>query len=225
MNKPKVQKRLEIKNEGDITKLYIYGVIKEKFWWESEDDGISSKEVLKVLEDATGERLEVHINSRGGDVFESIAICNTLKQFDGKVDVIIDGEASSGASVIAMAGDTVTMFSNSMMMIHKAWTYTYGNSDELRKVADDLVKIDTAVLTSYQSRFVGTEDELKDLLKEETWLTAEECLTLGLCDRVLDKKKESEPQNNVKQNLLAKYKKDNGTEKGSFFDPFIKNEE
>ena len=112
-------------------------------------------------------------------MFESIAIMNTLKQHKGKVNIIIDSLAGSGASVIAMAGDTIKMFTNSMMMIHKAWTYACGNADELRKQADDMDKIDIAVKASYQDRFVGTEEELEDLIAEESWLTAEECIAFG----------------------------------------------
>lgn len=208
---PKIESRLEIKNETkESADLYLYGYIRSAYRWDSDDDEtfISANRVKKSLGNLGGKNINVHINSGGGDVFESIAICNLLKQHDGDINVIVDGYAGSGASVIAMAGETITMFSNSMMMIHKAWTWADGNADELRKIADDLDKIDTSVRASYKARFVGTEDELKQLIGDESWLTAEECKTFGFCDVIEDQEEEDGPENKVpaKVSLFEKYK-------------------
>ncbi len=227
---PKVKTRLEVKNEAgsDTAELYLYGTIREAYWWDDEDEVISAKMVKNALKDLKGKNIDVHINSGGGDVFESIAIGNLLKQHDGKVNIIIDGLAGSGASVIVMAGEKITMFPNSMMMIHKAWTFAMGNADELRKTADDLDKIDSAVKASYQNRFVGTDEELEDLIAEESWLTAEECLAFGFCDEVVEEStEENEPaQNSVKENLFNKYKKNiqtkAGNERPALFNAFKK---
>lgn len=204
-----IKPKLEVVNEsGEVAELYLYGTIRESYWWDDEEDDniISSKRVKKALKNISSKKINVHINSGGGDVFESIAIGNLLKQFDGEVNIIIDGLAGSGASVVAMAGDNIKMFNNSMMMIHKAWTFVSGNADELRKVANDLEKIDGAVLSSYKSKFVGTEEELKELIKDESWLTAEECEVFGLCDAVIEDQEDVEPDKDVKTSLLEKYK-------------------
>lgn len=209
-DKLKIETRLEVKNETEESvDLYLYGHIREASWWDYEnEDIISSKRVREFLKDIESEEINVHINSGGGDVFESIAIGNLLKQHDSKINIIVDGLAGSGASVIAMAGDTVEMYDNSMMMIHKAWTIVAGNSDEIRKTADDLDKIDTSVLASYKSRFVGTEEELKDLIGDESWLTAEECKTFGFCDEIIEEEKEEKTEISAKVSLFEKYKKD-----------------
>lgn len=209
VNETKIKTRFEVKNEAqsEVAKLYLYGSIRQAYYWDDEEDVISSKRVKNALIEVGDKDIDVHINSGGGDVFESIAIMNTLKQHKGKVNVIIDSLAGSGASVIAMAGDTIKMFPSSMLMIHKAWTFGSGNSDELRKLADDLDKIDTSVKASYQDRFVGTDEELEELIKAESWLTAEECKAFGFCDVEVEEVKETEPQADVKESLFAKYKK------------------
>ena len=208
---PKIKTRMEVKNEADSQKaeLYLYGTIRKASRWEDLDSCISANAVLKELKNLKGKDIDVHINSGGGDVFESIAICNSLKQHDGEIKIIVDALAGSGASVICTASKVV-MFNNCMQMIHKAWTYTWGNADELRKDADDLDKIDEAVDNSYKKKFVGTDEELMDLIAEGSWLTAEECLALGFCDEILDSEEEEETgstENNVKENLFNKYKK------------------
>ena len=208
---PKIKTRLEVKNEADsdVAELYLYGVIRKAYPWEDLEDCISANAVIKELKTLKGKDIDVHINSGGGDVFESIAICNSLKQHDGEIKIIVDALAGSGASVICTAGKVV-MFNNCMQMIHKAWTYTWGNADDLRKDADDLDKIDEAADNSYKKKFVGTDEELMDLIAEGSWLTAEECLALGFCDEILDAEDEEEEEsaeNNVKENLFNKYKK------------------
>ena len=205
MEIPKIETRLEINNESDsnTADLYLYGSIREAYWWDDEDDCISAKSVKKLLKDTTAKKINVHINSPGGDVFESIAIGNLLKQSNAEINIVDDSLAGSGASLIAMSGNHIQMFPNSMMMIHKAWTYAGGNADELRKCADQLDKIDSAVKSSYKNRFVGTDEELENLIKDETWLTADECLTFGFCDEIITEEKQEEP---VKNSLFNKYK-------------------
>ncbi len=218
MDKVKIQTRLEIKNEvnSDAVELYLYGTIRQGYWWDDEDSCISAKLVRSKLEGLGDKTLNVHINSNGGDVFESIAICNLLKQYKGEVNIYIDAMAASGASIIATAGKNVYMYENSMQMVHKAWTISMGNADDMRKVADDLDKIDVAVKASYMSKFVGNEDELEKLVKEETCLTADECLTFGLCSEIIEQKEdnkqdedaeEAQAQSSIKETLFEKYKK------------------
>ena len=81
------------------------------------------------------------------------------------------------ASVISQAGDEVRMANNALMMIHKPLT-TMGNADELRKNADTLDKIESNILEAY-SKSHYTEEEIADLMKDETIFTAEEALKAG----------------------------------------------
>lgn len=143
--------------------------------------------------------LNIYINSPGGDVFEGNTILNMLKRKKCTKNVYVDGLAASIASVIAMAGDKIIMPSNSMMMIHNAWTYTAGNSNELRETADMLDKINTSIRQTYLEKANGkvSEDDLIKLMDAETWLTAQEALDYGLCDEVVTSK-----------DIAAKYKND-----------------
>lgn len=205
INIPKIKTRLEVKNEveNDYSEMYLYGSISSYSWYD--EDVITAKKVREQLSEITKDTIHVHINSGGGDVFESIAIYNLIKNHKAKIIIYVDGLAASGASIICMAGDEIIMPSNSMMMIHKAWTWATGNADELRKVASDMDKIDSAVTESYVPRFIGTKEELAQLLSDETWLTAQECKDLGFCNEVLnvEEKKEEEP---AKNSILEKYK-------------------
>ncbi|PFI17580.1 head maturation protease, ClpP-related [Bacillus cereus] len=200
--------RFESKGESEY-KLTVYGSIGG---WFSENN---AEAVRRKIQDVKAEKIHVHINSGGGSAFDGVAICNQLKQHNAEIIVHIDGWAASAASVIAMAGDKIIMPSNTMMMIHQASTFEYGNADIFEKTAKDLRKIDSALAASYKKRFVGTDEELKQLLKDETWLTAEEAVALGLADEIADEieiddtqeDEEDEVVENFKEDLVAKYTK------------------
>lgn len=194
--------QLNTENEK-ILKLNIYGYIG---YWTT-----SAEYVLRQIENSEAEEIHVHINSGGGSAFDGIAISNLLRNHKAKVVAHIDGWAASAASIIAMGADEIIMPSNTMMMIHQASTFEYGNADVFEKVAKDLRKIDKAVQASYKKRFVGEDSELESLLKDETWLTAEEAKALGFADTISDEieyeepiEDEEEPEN-TKDDLVAKY--------------------
>lgn len=100
----------------------------------------------------------------------------------------VDGLAASIATVIAMGADKVVMPKNAMMMIHNAWTGMYGNANDLRKMADDLDHINDSIVSTYlaKAKDKTTEEEIRDLMDKESWLNADECLELGLCDEIAE---------------------------------------
>jgi len=209
MEIPKIKNRFEVvcQIENEAAEMYLYGTIAKQSWYDEES--ISANGVKESLKNISSDIIKVHINSGGGDVFESIAINNLLKQNKAKIEVYIDGLAGSGASIIAMAADSIFMPDNSMMMIHKASTFAYGNADELMKMVEDLNKIDTAVKASYQEKFVGTDEELTKLIADATWLTAQECKDLGFANEVIEAVAETEePQASIKDTIVNKYKKE-----------------
>ncbi|WP_386696697.1 ClpP-like prohead protease/major capsid protein fusion protein [Lonepinella sp. MS14436] len=149
--------------------------------------GISAQQFSQELKALQGVRqINLHIHSPGGDVFDGIAIYNLLKANPANKTVYIDGLAASMASVIAMVGDTVIMPENAMMMIHKPWGIQGGDADDMRKYAELLDKVESTLISAYTSKTGKSEDELSDMLKQETWLTAKECIELGFADQLAE---------------------------------------
>lgn len=195
-----IKPRLELKKSDKKAELYLYGdIIEDDYVWDKEKQYISSKKVKEQLDNLDGEDLLIHINSFGGMTFEGVSIFNLLMDYPGNVDVQIDGIAASAASIVAMAGKTIKGRSNTMLMIHKGWTWARGNADELRKVANMLEKIDAAADETYMKKFNGTKEELIALIGNETYLTAEEALEKGFYDEVIET-----PEDEVKPETSAK---------------------
>lgn len=183
-------------NEGNTLVINMHSGIGSPTF-DDEDEDERNVGTVKEFQDIIRKnknvaKIDLYINSEGGSVFEGIGIYNILKRTRAYKRVFIDGCAASIASVIAMAGNAIYMPKSSIQMIHNAWTFTYGNAKELRKTADDLDKINTVVVNAYMSRFKGTEEELKELLDSETYLTADECLKYGLCTKVVEDSEDTE---------------------------------
>lgn len=181
---------ISAKAEENALTLNIHAAIGESCWKSDDREEGMVKDVedlQKILnQNKNASRIDIYINSPGGSVSEGIAIYNILKRTRSYKRVFIDGFACSIASVIAMAGNSISMPKSSMQMIHNAWTLTAGNASELRKAADDLDKINEVVVNAYMSKFKGTEEELRALLDNESYLTAEECLEYGLCTKIVE---------------------------------------
>lgn len=170
--------------------LYIYNEISS---WEDED--VTSAQSFKDELDNIGNvsTINLYINSPGGSVADGLAIASMLKRNKAQVVAQVDGLACSIASVIACSADKVVMGKNCMMMIHNALSggFFYDNAKGFRKVADDLDKISESLRATYIEKSNGKleEEKLIELMDNETWLTAKECLELGLCDEIVEANK------------------------------------
>ena len=188
---------------SDELDIYIYSDI-DNCWWD--ESAMSANKFRKELEKhKDAKQINLYINSMGGSVSEGVTIYNQIRRHAAKVTAYIDGFACSIASVIPMAADEVVMGENTMLMIHNPWTITWGNAKDLRKTAEDLDKVrDGCIIPAYKARCGDklSDEKLIELLDNETFLTAAECLEYGLCDRVLtitkDEKK-TEAENMVKE--------------------------
>lgn len=163
--------------------LDIEGPIAEEAWW---GDECSSKEFRKAL--AGIGNVTVHINSPGGDVMAGAEIYSALREHSlngkGRVKVIITALAASAASVVAMAGDEIQISPVAYMMIHNPWTIAMGDAKEMRKTAKTLDEISEGLITAYQQRTGKTRDQLKKMLENETWMSAQTCVDEGFADSI-----------------------------------------
>lgn len=147
--------------------------------------GVAAEQLARDISalDAARE-LTVRINSPGGNVYDGVAILNSLRGHPGKVTVVIDGLAASAASVIAMGGDEIVMNRNSELMVHNGHGIAIGGREDMIKMADRLEAVNANLATIYAEKAGGTADEWRAVMAAETWYTAEEAVAAGLADRV-----------------------------------------
>ena len=135
------------------------------------------------------EELRVIINSPGGDVQAGQEIYSILNDIKNPVTINVQSMAASAASMVAMAGDTVRMSPVSLLMIHNASTCTSGDYRDMQHTADVLQTVNTAILQAYIAKTGKMEDELREMMDKETWLTANQCLEAGFADEIIKDEK------------------------------------
>ena len=149
--------------------------------------GVSAKNFamdLKAL--GSVKNINVRINSPGGSVMDGNAIYNTLRQNKANVNVQIDGMALSMGSVIAMAGDSISMAENAMLMIHNPWGMAVGDADQLRKEADVMDKMKGTLVGAYTRKTGIKAERIAELMDAETWMNSSEALAEGFIDEITD---------------------------------------
>ncbi|MDH0894229.1 MULTISPECIES: head maturation protease, ClpP-related [unclassified Pseudomonas] len=166
--------------ESKTIEVFIYGEI--GFW------GVTSGDFIRDLQaqDDGVSKVLVRFDTIGGDLFDGIAIHNTLRALGERCTARIDGACFSAGSVAACGAHRVEMADNALMMIHNPWTWMAGGSEELRKMADMMDKAREGIIASYQHRALNIDEaELSRMIDEETWLTPAEAKAHGFVDEVL----------------------------------------
>ncbi len=165
------------------TELYIYGNIEKKNlideWLGTGNDKTDAYSLKNALEHVDTPNLTVRINSYGGSVSEGLAIYSLLSEFKGHLKTIVDGFACSAASIIFMAGSERVVPENGLLMIHNAWTEARGDSNVMKKTAEDLEKITQPALNIYVLKTNLSEDEIKEKMDKEEWITSKEAYEWG----------------------------------------------
>ncbi|MBV4534146.1 Clp protease ClpP [Pseudomonas sp. SWRI107] len=165
--------------EPSPIEIYIYGEIGG---W-----GITANQFLRDLKavDDGVSPVQVAFNTNGGDLFEGVAIHNALNRLGERCTARIDALAASAGSVAVCGAHRVVMASNAILMIHNPYTWIEGDADELRRVADVLDQAFEVIIAAYKAKSPDIDEaELRRLVNDESWLTAEEALALGLVDEI-----------------------------------------
>ena len=149
--------------------------------------GVTAADFVQELVDVTAPEILVHLSSRGGDVFDGVAVFNALRTHEARITIQVDSLAASIASVIAQAGDERTMVTGSQMMIHDAWGLAVGNAEDMRDFADTLDKQTDNIAAIYAERAGDgrKKSHYRSLMRDETWMNAAEAVGEGLADSVI----------------------------------------
>ncbi|MCA1868923.1 Clp protease ClpP [Agrobacterium genomosp. 3] len=164
-------------------KLRLTGYVGDYYF----DDGFTAQDVVLALAgiDATSE-LDVYVNSGGGVASEGAAIHALLSARPGVTNIVVEGIAASAASLIAMAGKTVTMSAGAVMMIHDPSGHTFGNASDHSKTMEALDALATAYARVYSAKSGKTPEECREIMKAERWLTPEDAVKEGFADKTTE---------------------------------------
>jgi ATP-dependent Clp protease, protease subunit len=156
--------------------------------------GYSKRLVRNFLADAGKNPVEIRISSLGGEIDHAIDIHNQFSQH-GNVTAVFSGFNASSATLIGLGAKSSKIADNSFYLIHKAliWVDEWGsmNADDidqvivrLEKEKKELEKITLVLAKMYVQKTGKPLGEILDLMKKESWLTADEAVDMGFVDEV-----------------------------------------
>jgi len=174
---------LKINIRNEVAEVLLYDMIGEDSFF---GGGISAKTFRDQVKGIKAKTMNLRINSPGGSVTEASAMLNTLDEWKGRIEVDIDGLAASAASFIAMAGDTVRVATNGLVMIHDPMAGVVGRADDMRRTADLLDKVREQILDAYERKSDAGREQLGAWMAAETWFTGQEAVDAGLADSVTE---------------------------------------
>lgn len=174
-----------VKTEGKRAQLDLFGYVggsKDDPWGKGFNEAEFLADFRKIPSDSP---LDISINSFGGAVYTGLSIYSLLKAHKGQITFRVDGAAMSAATIItSVPGAKVVMPRGSMMMIHKVSSVAIGTTDDMRKAADDMEKLEENLINIYVEKTGRTVDEIKEKVNAESYFTAEEAVEFGLADEI-----------------------------------------
>ena len=171
--------KLECRVKGDSVELLMYGDIGEGF------GEITPANVRNYLNQNKGKKVLVRIHSKGGFALDANSIYNALIEHDGGVDTRNDGIVASAAVLPLLAGESIEMAQNGMLMIHDPYSGMIGGARDFRRQADTLDKLRDIIANSYAERTSLNADDIRQMMSDETWMTADEALAKGFVNKVI----------------------------------------
>lgn len=170
-------------DEKSNTDLYIYDEIS---WY-----GITAMDLVRELMMIETDTITVRLNSPGGNVWDGIAIKNALLTHKASVNVIVDGQAASIASVIMLAGEQITMMPGSRLLIHDASTVCFGTATDMLECAELLEEVNAEIASMYAKRTGKPAAFFREAMSAGTTnmgtrYDADSAVELGLADAVGD---------------------------------------
>lgn len=164
-----------VANANNTAEILIHDII-----------GCDDCDAKKFIQDLKGlgnvTHIHLRINSPGGSILDGTAIYNALLGHGARITAEVEGIAASQASVIAMAADKIEMPENAFMMIHNAYVCTCGDSEALRRDAELLEKMNKNAIKAYQRHSFKTDDELAQMMNDETWMGGMDALENGFIE-------------------------------------------
>lgn len=138
------------------------------------------------------------IQSGGGDVFAANAIYTALAMNRAKITGTVMGICASAATIVLMACDERRIAKNAILMAHNPSVSLWGSyqTEDLLKLAEVTEQVKKSIMTAYMERLDKTEEEISQLMDEESWYVGQEAVDAGFCNSVI----ESNAQNSAFSN-------------------------
>ena len=168
-----------------MREIFLNGYIDEEIWFGDEITPGMLNDALYCSGHDPKEDVRIILNSYGGSCNAATQMHDAIHHYPGKVHLVISGTAASAATVVAMAADRLEMTPGSLFMIHDPMLATYGNESDMQAAIDMLRSCKNSIINMYETRAKRTRDDLAEMMKNTTWMDANEAFQLGFVDGIM----------------------------------------
>ena len=187
---------------SDKRELYVTGEISEYNWW---GDETTPDDFEKELYGGKGD-VDMWISSPGGDVFAAAKIYNSITQYKGgQITAYVYGLCASAATVITMAASKILMSPAALMLIHNPYTIAWGESEDMKKTAEQLDAVKETIINAYVQKTNITRDELSEYMNKEKAFDANEAMELGFVDGLIESEQDKFSDVGVANTAMARF--------------------
>jgi ATP-dependent Clp protease protease subunit len=137
--------------------------------------------------------IQMYINSPGGQIYAGLAIYDTMQMISNPINTVAVGVTASFGTVLLTAGTPGQRFAlpHATVHLHQPLGGAQGQATDIEIQANEILRL-RKQLNRILSHHTGQpEEKVKDDTERDYWLTAEEAVTYGLVDKVLDTSKNS----------------------------------
>lgn len=191
-----------IPSQDESACLLLYGPV-------GEDQKVSPAQVVSELNELERvyKKIDIRINSVGGEVFAGVAIFNALTSSKADITIYIDGVAASIAAIIALCGKPLYMSSYARLMLHRVQGGEYGSADKLHETAQMMEALEKTLAEMIASRCKLTPQEVASRYFDgaDHWFTAKEAQLMGLIDGIYDIEDENAPGEDASTDDIYKF--------------------
>ncbi len=175
-------------DNGDTAELQLFGTISsEESWWD--DDCVTYRNFINELNGLGDKKtINVTIQSGGGDVFAANAIYTALVTNKATITGTVIGICASAATIVLMACDSRKIAKNGILMVHNPSIGLFGHyqAEDLLKLVEVTDQVKKSILTAYMEKLDKSEDEIRQMMDEESWYVGQEAVDAGFCDSVIE---------------------------------------
>ena len=134
--------------------------------------------------------ISFYINSHGGMVTSGLGIYDTMQYIKPPVSTLCIGQASSMGSFLLAAGERGKRLSlpNSRIMVHQPSAGFQGQATDIEIHAKEILSLKKRLNILYSKHTKKNEDEIKEALERDKFMSATEAKSFGLIDEVVEKR-------------------------------------
>lgn len=134
--------------------------------------------------------ITMYINSPGGYVSALLAILDTMNYIKPDVSTVCVGQAASAAAFILSSGTNGKRYAlkNSRIMLHQVSSGASGHIEDMKIAVKESTFLNEKIIVELSKTTKKSIKRIKQDLDRDYYMSAEEAMSYGIIDKVLDKR-------------------------------------